>query len=65
MIPDGVNRVSFSFKDSVVSFLPNVLDEKPKEELPKSVEDGIFIRVIMLVLDGVSDVSLLMVSSFA
>ena len=64
MISNGVNRVSFSFKDSVVSFLPNVPDEKPREELPKFVEDGILIRVIMPVLDGVSNVALLTVSYF-
>ena len=65
MIPDGVNRISFSFKDSTVAFLPNVPYENPREELPKSVEDGILIRVIMPVLDGVSNVSLLMISYFA
>ena len=45
MIPDGVNRINFSFKYSIVSFLPNVLDEKPREELPKFVENGIFKRM--------------------
>ena len=65
MVPDGVRRACFSFKDSVVSFLPNIPDEEPRKELPKSVENGIFIRVIMRVLDGVSDVSLLTISSFA
>ena len=65
MIPDGVNRVSFSFKYSTVSFLPNVPDEKPREELPKYVEDGILIRVIMPVLDGVSNIVLLTISDFS
>ena len=60
MIPDGVNRVSFSFKVSVVPFLPNVPDEKPREELPKSIEEGILIRVLMPVLDGVNNISPLM-----
>ena len=65
MVPDGVNRDFFSFKDFAISFLPNIPDEEPRKELPKSVKNGIFIRVIMPILDGVSDVSLLMVSYFA
>ena len=65
MVPNGVNSTSFSFKDYVISFLPNVPDEEPRKDLPKSIKNGIFIRVIMPFLDGVSDVALLMVSSFA
>ena len=65
MIPDGVNRVCFSFKYFVVVFLPYVPNENPMDELLKFVEDGILIRVIMPVLDGVSDISLLTINSFA
>ena len=65
MIPDGVNRVCFSFKDSVVAFLPYVPNEKPRDELPKFIEDGILIRVIMPILDGISNIALLTISSSA
>ena len=65
MIPDGVNRVCFSFKYSAVVFLPYVPNENPMDELLKFVEDGILIRVIMPVLDGVSNIALSTISSSA
>ena len=63
--PNNFNGSGFIFKNPKVTFLPNVPDEEPREELPKSVEDGILIRVIMLVLDGVSNITLLSISSSA
>ena len=65
VIPDGVNGVFFAFKESIVAFLPNIPYEKPRDELPNFVEDGVLIRMIMLVLDGVSNITLLFISSSA
>ena len=65
MIPYGVNGVCFPFKNFDVVLLPYVPYKKSRDELPKSVEDGILIRVIMPVLDGVSNVTLFSISSSA
>ena len=64
MIPHGVNGVCFAFKYSVVAFFPYVPYEKPRDELPESVEDGVLKRMSVLALDGVCNVALLSVGSY-
>ena len=53
MIPYSIDGVCFTLKDFVFMVLPDVPNEKAEDELPESVENGVFKRMSVLVLDGV------------
>ena len=61
--PNHFHKIGFSLNDPTVALLPYVPYEEAGDELSKSIENGVFGRMQVPILDGVGNVSSVSISS--